>query len=220
MATAGADGLHDLQARSQQHPPGRQLVEFDADDDDGQRGIAEEPYVRAPSWIWSAVSWSSTMASTRRSCPTGFSWLPPAGPLPSELFGPARRDSRAGRHVAHTVPEAITKSTVKQYRHSNAVTELIEFADRGHSLTIDSRSRSSAFRRRQCPTDGRQLLFAREPRSLACAPARTLGVGPTSDLVDRGTRLCGADGAGRPPSALAAQVIQTSIGPPVGAIPR
>jgi alpha-beta hydrolase superfamily lysophospholipase len=38
----------------------------------------------------------------------------------------------------HTVPEAITKATVKQYRHSSAVTDLEEFADRGHSLTIDS----------------------------------------------------------------------------------
>jgi alpha-beta hydrolase superfamily lysophospholipase len=38
----------------------------------------------------------------------------------------------------HTVPEVITKATVKQYRHSSAVTDLEEFADRGHSLTIDS----------------------------------------------------------------------------------
>ncbi|HXW79208.1 MAG TPA: alpha/beta hydrolase [Acidimicrobiales bacterium] len=38
----------------------------------------------------------------------------------------------------HTVPEAITKSTLKQYRHSSAVTDLLEFADRGHSLTIDA----------------------------------------------------------------------------------
>ena len=37
----------------------------------------------------------------------------------------------------HTVPEAITKSTLKQYRHSHAVNDLIEFPDRGHSLTID-----------------------------------------------------------------------------------
>jgi len=37
----------------------------------------------------------------------------------------------------HTVPEAITKSTAKQYRHSDAVTDLIEFPDRAHSLTID-----------------------------------------------------------------------------------
>jgi alpha-beta hydrolase superfamily lysophospholipase len=37
----------------------------------------------------------------------------------------------------HTVPEAISKSTMKQYRHSTAVTEIVEFADRGHSLTID-----------------------------------------------------------------------------------
>ena len=44
----------------------------------------------------------------------------------------------------HTVPEAITKSTLKQYRHSDAVTELTEFPDRGHSLTIDSGWRTVA----------------------------------------------------------------------------
>jgi pimeloyl-ACP methyl ester carboxylesterase len=38
----------------------------------------------------------------------------------------------------HTVPEAITKSTLKQYKHSTAATDLVEFSDRGHSLTIDS----------------------------------------------------------------------------------
>ncbi|MEV5150233.1 alpha/beta hydrolase [Streptomyces sp. NPDC052727] len=38
----------------------------------------------------------------------------------------------------HTVPTAITKATLKQYRDSDAVTDLIEFPDRGHSLTIDS----------------------------------------------------------------------------------
>jgi pimeloyl-ACP methyl ester carboxylesterase len=38
----------------------------------------------------------------------------------------------------HTVPESVTKSTYKQYRHSDAETELMEFEDRGHSLTIDS----------------------------------------------------------------------------------
>jgi pimeloyl-ACP methyl ester carboxylesterase len=38
----------------------------------------------------------------------------------------------------HTVPEAITKSTLKQYKGSPAITELQEFADRGHSLTIDA----------------------------------------------------------------------------------
>jgi alpha-beta hydrolase superfamily lysophospholipase len=37
----------------------------------------------------------------------------------------------------HTVPEVITKATLKQYRHSAARTDLVEFADRGHSLTID-----------------------------------------------------------------------------------
>ncbi len=37
----------------------------------------------------------------------------------------------------HTVPEAVTKATLKQYRHSDAVTDLFEFPDRAHSLTID-----------------------------------------------------------------------------------
>lgn len=44
----------------------------------------------------------------------------------------------------HTVPEAITKSTLKQYRDSDAVTDLVEFPDRGHSLTIDGGWRAVA----------------------------------------------------------------------------
>jgi pimeloyl-ACP methyl ester carboxylesterase len=44
----------------------------------------------------------------------------------------------------HTVPETITKATLKQYRHSDAITELTEFPDRGHSLTIDSGWRAVA----------------------------------------------------------------------------
>ncbi len=38
----------------------------------------------------------------------------------------------------HTVPDVSTRSTLKQYRHSTAVTELRQFEHRGHSLTIDS----------------------------------------------------------------------------------
>jgi len=38
----------------------------------------------------------------------------------------------------HTVPEAVTRATLKQYRHSEAVTDIKEFADRAHSLTIDN----------------------------------------------------------------------------------
>jgi dipeptidyl aminopeptidase/acylaminoacyl peptidase len=38
----------------------------------------------------------------------------------------------------HTVPEAITRATVKQYRHSDAVTDVHEFPDCAHCLTIDS----------------------------------------------------------------------------------
>src|SRR6478752_341262 len=37
----------------------------------------------------------------------------------------------------HTVPEAVVKAEYKQYRHSDAVTELFEFPDRGHSLAMD-----------------------------------------------------------------------------------
>jgi pimeloyl-ACP methyl ester carboxylesterase len=37
----------------------------------------------------------------------------------------------------HTVPETVTKATLKQYRHSEATTDILEFADRAHSLTID-----------------------------------------------------------------------------------
>jgi pimeloyl-ACP methyl ester carboxylesterase len=70
-----------------------------------------------------------------------------------ELHSPAKVDTRnesrgplllvmGGRD--HTVPEAITKATLKQYRHSDAITELTEFPDRGHSLTIDSGWRSVA----------------------------------------------------------------------------
>jgi len=38
----------------------------------------------------------------------------------------------------HTVAPAIPRQTLKLYRKSSAVTELREFPDRGHSLTIDS----------------------------------------------------------------------------------
>ncbi|MEP9364139.1 alpha/beta hydrolase [Nocardioides sp. CN2-186] len=63
------------------------------------------------------------------------------------LHSPAKVDTRNDQRGPlllvmggqdHTVPEAITKSTLKQYKHSYALTELMEFEDRGHSLTIDS----------------------------------------------------------------------------------
>lgn len=38
----------------------------------------------------------------------------------------------------HTVPDVTTRSTLKQYRDSTAVTELKQFEGRGHSLTIDT----------------------------------------------------------------------------------
>lgn len=44
----------------------------------------------------------------------------------------------------HTVPESVTRATLKQYRHSDAVTDFLEFEDRAHSLTIDSGWRTVA----------------------------------------------------------------------------
>ena len=38
----------------------------------------------------------------------------------------------------HTVPDVVTRSTLKRYRDSTAVTELKQFEGRGHSLTVDS----------------------------------------------------------------------------------
>ncbi|MBP2706462.1 alpha/beta hydrolase [Microbispora sp. RL4-1S] len=38
----------------------------------------------------------------------------------------------------NTVPVSVTRATLKQYRHSEAVTDILEFEDRSHSLTIDS----------------------------------------------------------------------------------
>jgi pimeloyl-ACP methyl ester carboxylesterase len=38
----------------------------------------------------------------------------------------------------HTVPKSIAKSTLKRYRRSSAITELIEIPGRGHSLTVDA----------------------------------------------------------------------------------
>ena len=62
----------------------------------------------------------------------------------------------------HTVPESITKSTLKQYRGSYAVTDLLEFEDRGHSLTIDSGWQEVA----------RACLEWLEKQSLSPAPPR------------------------------------------------
>ena len=38
----------------------------------------------------------------------------------------------------HTVPDVVTRSTLKHYRDSTAVTEFKQFEGRGHSLTVDS----------------------------------------------------------------------------------
>ena len=38
----------------------------------------------------------------------------------------------------HTAPASVTRATKRCYRKSSAITELREFPDRGHSLTLDS----------------------------------------------------------------------------------
>jgi len=77
----------------------------------------------------------------------------PGKPLFEAAFATLSPDSPAKINVAnaargpllitaggkdHTVPAAISRSTVKLYRTSGAVTELKEFPDRGHSLVVDS----------------------------------------------------------------------------------
>ena len=55
---------------------------------------------------------------------------------------PQERDAGAaadhGRRKDDTVPAAVSRQTQKLYRKSSAITDLWTFADRGHSLTIDS----------------------------------------------------------------------------------
>ena len=68
------------------------------------------------------------------------------------IHSPAKVDTRAERGPLllvtggkdHTVPEKITKSTLKQYKHSPSENDLLEFPDRGHSLVIDSGWRAVA----------------------------------------------------------------------------
>ena len=44
----------------------------------------------------------------------------------------------------HTAPAGVTRASRRRYRKSPAITELREFPDRGHSLTLDSRWREIA----------------------------------------------------------------------------
>jgi hypothetical protein len=37
----------------------------------------------------------------------------------------------------HTVPDVVTRASYKRYGDSRTVTELKQFPDRGHSLTVD-----------------------------------------------------------------------------------
>jgi non-heme chloroperoxidase len=77
----------------------------------------------------------------------------PARPLFEAAFANFRRTSPAAVDTAnssrgplllvsgvddHTVPDVVTRAAFKQYQGSGARTELKQFVDRGHSLTIDS----------------------------------------------------------------------------------
>ncbi|HTR91578.1 MAG TPA: hypothetical protein VMI73_07545 [Trebonia sp.] len=69
----------------------------------------------------------------------GYAPVAPGWPGVAETVEQARANPESiGGGRDHTVPEAITKATLKQYRGSDAVTDLFEFPDRGHSRTIDS----------------------------------------------------------------------------------
>jgi len=75
----------------------------------------------------------------------------PGKPLFEDAFAnfsrnsPAKVDTKKARGPLlvtaggrdHTVPAAISRATRKRYGGSPAVTDLIEFPDRGHSLTLD-----------------------------------------------------------------------------------
>ena len=63
----------------------------------------------------------------------------------------------------HTVPDVVTRSTLKQYRDSTAVTELKQFEGRGHSLTIDSGWQEVADAILELAQDQRAL--GREPKA-------------------------------------------------------
>jgi pimeloyl-ACP methyl ester carboxylesterase len=43
-----------------------------------------------------------------------------------------------GGGADHTAPASVTRATHRRYRKSTAVTEILQFPDRGHSLTLDS----------------------------------------------------------------------------------
>ena len=50
---------------------------------------------------------------------------------------PERRTTLISGTADHTVPDVVTRSTLKQYRDAMTVNELKQFEGRGHSLTID-----------------------------------------------------------------------------------
>jgi non-heme chloroperoxidase len=69
-----------------------------------------------------------------------FANLSPRSPAKVDVRNPTRGPlliTAGGRD--RTVPPAISRATRKRYRRSAAVTDLLEFPDRGHTLAIDDR---------------------------------------------------------------------------------
>jgi pimeloyl-ACP methyl ester carboxylesterase len=86
----------------------------------------------------------------------------------------------------NTVPSAITHSECKKYRHSDAVTELHEFPDRAHSLTIDRGWREVADVALAWLADKSLGPDAAAPRSV---PAPRAGRTPAAEPVDADSAL-------------------------------
>jgi nicotinamide-nucleotide amidase len=85
----------------------------------------------------------------------------------------------------HTVPEAITNPTLKQYRHSSAVTDRLELEDRGRcargigAWVSPSRGTTSGVngdREMDAPALGRSIVERLAGRRLACAESCTGGL--------------------------------------------
>jgi alpha-beta hydrolase superfamily lysophospholipase len=88
----------------------------------------------------------------------------------------------------HTVPASVTRATRRRYRNAPTVTELIEFADRGHSLVVDHgwreiADRSLAWLREALPRQAR-VTEADAPPGRARPSTATPGGAATDDEAD------------------------------------
>ena len=73
----------------------------------------------------------------------------------------------------HTVPQAITTSTRRLYHKSPAITDFLEFPDRGHSLTIDHGRAKSLSQLWTGSGDGQSDPHGQSPTATTAAGAST-----------------------------------------------